>query len=229
MSGPALGGPAVESYLAEVSARLPGPVRTHAGIVAELRSGLLDATDAHRSAGLPATQAARAAITEFGDPGQVANGFRAEIAARQARRVSISLLATGPLVGTVWITAALASHLAEPARWVDASPGLRAGLGLVAVAIAAEVWAVLLGVAVTGRLTRWLPARPRLGPTAAVIAGAGAACADLVMLALLTSQLATMPGQLAPLPIAFAAAASLTRLTLAARAAHRCLATRTAL
>ena len=154
---PDLGAPAVESYLAEVAARLPGPARTHAGIVAELRSGLLDATDAHRSAGLPAAQAARAAISEFGDPGQVANGFRAESAARQARRVSISLLATGPLIGTVWITAALASHLAEPSRWVDASPALRAGLGLVAVAIAAEVWAVLLGVAATGRLTRWLP------------------------------------------------------------------------
>ena len=147
MIRPDPGGPAVESYLAEVTARLPGPGRAHAGIVAELRSGLLDATDAHRAAGLPAAQAVRAAITEFGDPGQVARGFRAEIAARQARRVSISLLATGPLVGTVWLTAALASHLAEPSRWVDASPGLRAGLGLVAVAVVAEVWAVLLGVA----------------------------------------------------------------------------------
>ena len=229
MSRPDLGALAVESYLAEVAARLPGPARTHAGIVAELRSGLLDALDAHRSAGLPAAQAARAAISEFGDPGPVASGFRAEIAARQARRVSISLLATGPLIGTVWITAALASHLAESSRWVDAAPALRAGLGLVAVAIAAEVWAVLLGVAATGRLTRWLPARPRRGPTAAVVAGSGAACADLVMLSLLISQLATTPGQLAPLPVALAAVASLTRLPLAVRAAHRCLAIRAAL
>ena len=43
----------VEGYLAEVAARLPGPDRTRTGIVAELRSGLLDATDAHTSAGLP--------------------------------------------------------------------------------------------------------------------------------------------------------------------------------
>ncbi len=219
----------VESYLAEVSARWPGPARAHAGIVAELRSGLLDAADAHRAAGLPAAQAARAAIAEFGDPGQVADGFRAEIAARQARRVSVGLLASGPLVGLAWITAALASHLAEPARWPDAAPALRAGLALAAVVIAAEVWAVLLGIAATGRLTRWLPARPRRGPTAAVIAGFGAACADLVMLSLLTGQLATAAGKLAPLPVALAAAASLTRLALASRAAHRCLAIRAAL
>ena len=73
--------PAVEGYLAEVKARLPGPGRTHVGIVAELRSGLLDAADAHRSAGLPPAQAALAAIREFGDPAQVAAGFSAEIAA----------------------------------------------------------------------------------------------------------------------------------------------------
>jgi hypothetical protein len=46
-------GTAVEGYLAEVAARLPGPPLAHAAIMAELRSGLLDATDAHRSAGLP--------------------------------------------------------------------------------------------------------------------------------------------------------------------------------
>jgi hypothetical protein len=32
-------GPAVERYLAEVSAGLPGPARAQAGVLAELRSG----------------------------------------------------------------------------------------------------------------------------------------------------------------------------------------------
>lgn len=40
--------------------------------MAELRSGVLDAADAHRSAGLPQSQGALAAIREFGDPAQVA-------------------------------------------------------------------------------------------------------------------------------------------------------------
>lgn len=47
----------MEGYLAEVAGRLPGPDRAHGGIVAELRSGLLDAMAAYQSAGLPTDQA----------------------------------------------------------------------------------------------------------------------------------------------------------------------------
>ena len=227
------GGPTVESYLAAITARLPGPARSRAGIVDELRSGLLDAADAHRSAGLPPAEAARAATREFGDPRQVADGFRAEIAARQARRTSISLMAGGPLVGALWVVAALTSHLGmhlgSPWHWPELSPVLTAGIHVVAVVIVAAAWAALAGFAVTGRLTRWLPARPGRGPTVAGIAGFGAAGADLVMLSLLAGQLAIAPGKLSPLPIALAAAASLARLTLATRAAHQCLAIRSAL
>src|ERR1700680_4623133 len=47
-------GPAGHLYLSEDPPQLPGPPpRAHSGIVAELLSGLLDAADAHRSAGLP--------------------------------------------------------------------------------------------------------------------------------------------------------------------------------
>jgi hypothetical protein len=232
-SPPGGGVRAVESYLAEVSACLSAPVRARAGIVAELRSGLLDATDAYCCGGLPDEQAALAAIGEFGDPGLVADGFRTEIAARQARRVSVSLAAAGPLVGLLWIAAAFASHLGiQPAPHgpsPDLSPVLRAGCYLVALIIAAEAWAALLGIAATGRLSRWLPVRPRRAPTAAVVAGFGAAGADIVMLSLLAALLALAPGQLATIPIALAAAASCARLTLATRAARRCLATRAAL
>jgi hypothetical protein len=227
------GEPAVESYLAAIAARLPGPARSCAEIVAELRAGLLDAADAHQSAGLPPAQAARAAIREFGGPEQVADGFRAELAARQARRLSAGLVAGGPLVGLAWIAAALASHLgmhlAPPWHWPDLPPLLSLGIRLVVVVVAAAAWAALLGIAATGRLTRWLPARPRHGPTVAMIAGFGAAGADLVLLSLVAGLLALAPGKLAPLPIALAAAASLARLTLAARAAHRCLAIRATL
>ena len=209
---PELGaGPAAESYLAKVTALLPGPARAQAGIVAELRSGLLDAADAHRSAGLPPAQAARAAIREFGDPALVAAGFRAEIAASQARRVAVALLATGPLVGLLWIATAVTSHLgiAPPWQWTGLSPGLGVGLRLVAVAVGVTAFAAIVGIATTGRLTRLLPARPRrLG------------------LALLAAQLATAPGRLSPLLAVAAAAASLARLMLARRAARQCLASR---
>jgi hypothetical protein len=230
---PGPGGLALDGYLAELTARLPGPARARAGIVAELRSGLLDAADAHRSAGLPPAEADRAAIAEFGDPGQVAAGFRAEIAAGQARRVAVSLLVTGPLVGLLWIAAAAASHLsagsALAGHWAGPFPGMGIGVWLVAFAAGVTAWGALAGIAATGRLTRWLPARPRRAPTAAAVAGYGAVCADGLGLALLAAGLATIPGKLALLPAAAAAAASLARLLLASRAVRQCLTLRASL
>ncbi len=204
--------------------------------MAELRSGLLDATDAHRSAGLPPARAALAAIREFGDPARVAAGFHAEIAASQARRVAVTLLVTGPLVGLLWIATAVASHLgihfAPSWQWTGLSPGLGVlgvGIYLVAVAVGVTAWAAILGIATTGRLTRWLPARPRQAPTAAAVAGFGAVGADGLGLALLAAQLATVPGKLSPVLAAAAAAASLARLMFAGHAARHCLAIRASL
>lgn len=98
---------------------------------------------------------------------------------------------------------------------------LRVGAGVTA-------WGALLGIAVTGRLTRWLPRRPRQAPTAAAaVVGYGAAGADDLGPALLAAELAIAPGKLSPLPAA--AIASLARLLLARRAASRCPALRAAL
>ena len=88
---------AIESYLAEVAAMLPGTARARRDIVAELRGGLLDAIDVYRSAGLTDDTAAQAAIREFGHPRQLASAFGPELAAGQARRVALTLVATGPL------------------------------------------------------------------------------------------------------------------------------------
>jgi hypothetical protein len=221
-------GQTVESYLAEIAARLPGPANAHSGIVAELRSGLLDATDSHRSAGLPPAQAVEAAIREFGDPDLVAHGFLPEIAASHARRVATGLLATGPLVGLLWIATAVASHVTIRAamfwQWSMLPPGLGEGLGLVAVAVLVTAWACAVGIATTGRLSRWLPAGPRRAPLAAAIAGLGAVSADGLGLLLLAAELAVAPGRLSPLPAVAAAAASAARLLIAKRAAGRCLA-----
>lgn len=224
---------AVEGYLAQLTARLPGPARAHAGIVAELRSGLLDATDVHRSAGLPPDQAAQAAIREFGDPARIAAGFSAEIAASHARRVAVTLLVTGPLIGLLWVATAAASHLriglAPPWHWAGPSPGLSVGIYLVAAAAGITGWGAAVSIATTGRLTRWLRAGPRRAPTAAAVAGYGAVGADGLGLILLAVALATVPGKLSLLPAIAAAVASLTRLMLARRAARRCLALRASL
>jgi hypothetical protein len=237
MTSPTPGGPAsaqpIESYLAQVAAALPGPARARADIVAELRSGLLDATDAHHHAGLAPPADAQAAIDEFGHPAQIAAAFRPGIAATQARHVAITLLATGPLIGLAWAAAARASHIgardAPPWHWAHMPPATPIAFPLIVAVLVITVWTALITLAATGRLTRWLPHRPRLAPTTAAIAGFGAATVDMAILALLASQLATAPAKLAAAPIALAATASTTRLILARHAGRRCLASRSAL
>jgi hypothetical protein len=195
--------PLIESYLAQVTAALPGPARARADIVAELRGGLLDAADAHRRAGL-APPAAQAALAEFGHPAQVAAAFRPGIAASQARHVAATLLATGPLIGLAWAAAARASHIgirdAPPWHWAGTPPAAPLAFPLFAAVFFITVWTAVITLAATGRLTRWLPDRPRLAPATAAIAGFGAATADAILLPLLTSQLATAPAQLAAAP-----------------------------
>ena len=225
--------PPVEAYLAEVAAALPGPARARDDLLAELRSGLLDATDSYRAAGHPPDQAAAAAAAEFGDPRQVAAAFRPELAARQARRTALTLISTGPLVGLLWAAAATASHIAihraPPWQWHGMPPATPIAIPLFGALFATFMFAALLTVAATGSLTRWLPASPRTAPATAAIAGFGAAAADLAVFILLASTLATAPAALSPAPVLAAATASLARLTLARRAARRCLTARAAL
>jgi hypothetical protein len=216
----------IGTYLAEIAARLAGPARARRDIVAELGAGLSDAADAHRRAGLSPAEAARAAITEFGRPDQVAAGFRAELTAARARRTALALMASGPLIATLWATAALASHLGTlPWQLAGLPADARLAMHLAMIALAAAVGGALITVATTGRLTRWLPARPA---ASAAVAASGTAAWDIALLALLAAQAASSPGRLAALPVTVAAAASLTRLTLATRAARNCLTTRPA-
>lgn len=227
------GGQPIDGYLSRVAASMPGPAHARTDILAELRSGLLEAADAHRSAGLPPDAAAEAAITEFGDPRQVADAFRPHLAMKQARRVTLTLVITGPLVGLLWTAAALASHItirhAPPWRWPGAPPLSIGVFPVVVTALIITVWSALATLAATGKLALRLPASPRIAATTAATTGFAATTADLAILALLASQLARAPGTLDPLPVAAAAAASLTRLTLARRAARKCLAIRATL
>jgi hypothetical protein len=223
----------IEAYLSEVAASLPGPARACDDIIAELRSGLLDATDAYRAAGHSPGEAAAAATAGFGDPRQIAAAFGPELAARQARRLALTLITTGPLVGLLWAAAATASHVgirrAPPWHWGGMPPASPIAVPLLATIFLITVPAALFTLAATGPLTRWLPASPRTAAATAAIAGFGAAAADLAVLALLASQAASAPAALAPAPVLAAATASLARLTIARRAARHCLTARAAL
>ncbi len=217
---------AVDDYLADVADRLNGPERERAAIVAELQDGLLEAVDAHLARGLPPSAAADAAVTEFGDPPTVAAAFTPELAAVQARRVALTLIRTGPLVGLLWVGALVGSP-ASPWRHGAAAAG--PALPLLGLAVGASVVAAVLAVVATGRLGRWLPIPPRFAPTAAAVAGTICTVLDLSIVAAVAVWLLSGPRSLPWAPVAAAAAASLVRLTLAERAVRRCLVARTAL
>jgi hypothetical protein len=217
----------VEGYLAAITAQLPGPPAARAGITDELRDGLLETLATQRARGYSEQEANATAIAEFGDPATIAAAFAPELAAVQARRVALTLLVTGPLVGLTWITAAAVNGL-PPWRHQLTGPWL--ALPLVGLALAVACPALGLTVAATGRLGRrlggWLGRRATLPSAAAAVAGLATVAADLTLLAIVTGQALTTPGSLVWAPVMLAAAGSLTRLTLAGWAARRCLATR---
>jgi hypothetical protein len=233
MSGPwppPAGRDPVAEYLAAVAARLTGPAAARAAITDELRDGLLETFEVHRARGCSPQEAATAAIAEFGDPHTVADAFGPELAAVRARRVALSLLVTGPLVGLSWIAAVAVNDLPP---WRHQLPGPWLALPLVALALAVACPALGLTVAATGRPGRWLGGwlghRATLPPTAAAVAGLAAVAADVTLLAIIGGQALTTPGLSAWAPVLLAAAASFTRVTLAARATRRLLAARATL
>jgi hypothetical protein len=220
---------AVTDYLAAVAAQLPGPAAPRVAVTDELRDGLIEALETHQGHGCSQAEATAAAIAEFGDPRMVAAAFGPELGAAQARRVAVGLLVTGPLVGLSWIAAVMVNAL-PPWRHQLIGPWL--ALPLVGLALAVAGPALGLTVAATGRLGRRLGRvvdRATLPPTAAAVAALAAVVADLTLLGSITGHALTSPGSYMWAPVILAASASLTRVTLAGRAARRCLATRAAL
>jgi HAAS len=226
LTGPDQGSAAhrvIGAYLAELADRLGGPPTSRAAIVAELEDGLWAATATHQAGGSPPEAAARAAVAEFGDPTAVAAGFGPELAAATGRRVGLGLLTTGPLVGTGWLLVVVASWTRSGR---EPPPALGLVAALVGLVLAVAIPAAVLSVAVSGRLSRWLPAGPRVAATAA--AASACVAGDLVLLAGLVAS-TVFPGGVAWPAGLLAAGASCARLSLAGRAARRCLASRASL
>jgi hypothetical protein len=173
-------GAPIVTYLDELSARMLGPRRRRTQILAELRDGLHPATDEHLAAGMPAEQAATAAVDQFGSPQAVADAFAGELATAYARRTIALYIATGPLVGIWWLL------LLHPDPWRTGLVALLAAIPvipLIAVAIATAGGTL----ATTGRLMRWLPeAMPQRALAATTAIAALCVAGDLAMIALFT-------------------------------------------
>jgi hypothetical protein len=204
--------PRLAAYLSHVAARLQGPRRRRERILAELRDGLDEAVAAHRRDGLPADQAAQAALDGFGTPAQVAAAFAGELAVVYARHSLAWFLVTGPLVGVWWLL------LLQPQPWRTGVVALLAAipvLPLVGVAVATAMGTF----ATTGRLMRWLPeATPRRALSATIAVAALALTADTTLIA--TYVWSTVPAGLVG---GIAVTASLTRMACSAVAVRHAL------
>jgi hypothetical protein len=201
----------IEDYLNEVIARLPGRRRAAAAAIGELRDGLHDAIDAYRGVGLDQPAAVQAAIAESGPPEVIAIAYRPVVANLHGRRTGRTLLATGPLVGLLWLLALAPRR--SPAALLHTVPALGVVLML-------GVAAALVAAAPPGRAAHWIPfciAQPR---NAATLCCTVAIAIDATVLTLAATQLTSL---IAPpqWPVTLAAAiASTARLTYTQHAAR---------
>ncbi|WP_052345140.1 permease prefix domain 1-containing protein [Thermocrispum municipale] len=90
------------AVLERLEASLRGPRRARQDMLAEIRDGLQDATDAYRAAGLPARTARERAEAEFGDAEQIAAELQAELTARYGLRSALMMAIVLGALTTLW-------------------------------------------------------------------------------------------------------------------------------
>src|SRR5690348_7361163 len=91
----------IDDHLAALGTSLP------ADTVDELADGLTETWQHHLATGLTPTEAAHAAIAEFGTPEQITRAFVAQAPGRRTARL---LLATGPIIGASWAASLVIAH-----------------------------------------------------------------------------------------------------------------------
>ncbi|MFV2115611.1 permease prefix domain 1-containing protein [Micromonospora sp. LOL_025] len=133
----------VEERLRELGAHLRGSRRLKSDLLTEARHGLLDAVDAYRADGLPATEAQRRAVAEFGSPAQLAPAYQAELAAGALRGLSLRVI-------TLATVAFVAGDLTWQGSSWDGSPP-PAGYQVLSASVG-WVWAAAFVLAATGLL-----------------------------------------------------------------------------
>ena len=83
---------AVDVYLADLRAEIPGPSWTRRGLLREAGDHLEDATLAYQDAGYSPAEAETLALRDFGPVREVAPGFRETVALDGARRTALLLI-----------------------------------------------------------------------------------------------------------------------------------------
>jgi hypothetical protein len=99
---PATGPDPAERLLAEVAARLHGPRARRADLLAELRDGLDDATEAAVAGGAEPAEARSRISREFGDSTRLAAELQEELAVHAARRSVRVVAVVAPGLELAW-------------------------------------------------------------------------------------------------------------------------------
>lgn len=167
----------VDDYLAAVAACLPAGRRARQNMLAEIGDGLACAVDARLADGAVHREAARAAVADFGDPRGLAGGLACELAPATGRRTGATLLATGPLVGLVWVAAYGTGSANWPSKVVAVFSSVPVFQFVLLLAIPAALAAVVGPYVFGRRLT--LP--PGLVPVAAIIATSAVVLGDATL------------------------------------------------
>ncbi|MGV9370585.1 permease prefix domain 1-containing protein [Micromonospora tulbaghiae] len=166
----------VDRRLHELSARLHGPNRLKADLLAEARHALEDAVEAYRDGGLPRAEAQRRAVAEFGSDSQLVPGFQAELAVGALRGlalrtlvVAVVLIAAGDLT---WQGSSWSGGPPPPQSYLLLSTSLNGIWGVVA---ALALIALLVGPLAARWGSPWLVRSARLigfGLTGSLLLGA---------------------------------------------------------
>ena len=157
---------AVDVYLADLRAAIPGPSWTRRDLLREAGDHLEDATDAYTAAGYTPTEAEALALRDFGSVDDIAPGFRDTVAIGAARRTAVLLVLVMLPQAFLWdggIELGASAHSAAP------DSGLFHVLDIVIgyVGTAGAIGA-LVALAVTAIGQRWL----RIGRRAARLTAA---------------------------------------------------------
>lgn len=173
----------IADYLAALDARLSGPAKAKADLLAEARDGLDDAAEAHAAAGHPDPRGQ--AVAEFGDPARIARAYQAELGVAEGARTLRSVLLAIPVIHGLWQV----NELVWIGSWRDYGPRPPDWFGIVAQVQALAGWAVagLLVVALVAVrvLSRRAVDTRRLGRAAALLSVTGSVVLLATLLALL--------------------------------------------
>ncbi|TDE43012.1 hypothetical protein E1295_26945 [Nonomuraea mesophila] len=92
----------IDDYVADLDRALAGPHGLKRDMVVEARDSLTDTADALEAEGLDRAEAERVAVAEFGEVGEIASGYQAELTASAGRRLGVLLFAGLPITVLMW-------------------------------------------------------------------------------------------------------------------------------